>query len=233
MHPGMIENENQRIEIIKINLQYIYFQKLINMSSWLPDQIKLSGHLVNLIPLEDEHFKILETIAADSRIWEFYAYNASQPEKFSEVMKSTIAEKERGTHYPFVIEYKPTHQIIGSTRFMDIQSMHRKLEIGTTWLHPDYWATAVNLECKYMLLNYCFDVLGTVRVQLKTDENNIRSRKAIEKIGGRFEGILRNDMIRDNQTKRNSAYYSIIEEEWPEVKNLLKEKTEMKLKQME
>jgi RimJ/RimL family protein N-acetyltransferase len=196
---------------------------------WLQPPIKLLGNLVNLVPLEEEHFSVLQSIAADPRIWEFYAYDASKTQKFNEVMKSAIAEKERGNQYPFVIEFKPTHQIIGSTRFMDIQATHKKLEIGTTWLHPDYWATAVNLECKYMLLNYCFDILNTVRVQLKTDENNIRSRKAIEKIGGKFEGILRNDMIRDNQTRRNSAYYSIIEEEWPEVKIRLKEKMDFKL----
>jgi RimJ/RimL family protein N-acetyltransferase len=199
------------------------------MNNWLQEPVKLLGHLVNLMPLEEEHFAALQSIAADPRIWEFYAYDASKPEKFNQVMKSTMIEKDRGTQYPFIIEYKPMRQIIGSTRFMDIQPQHKKLEIGTTWLHPDYWATAVNLECKYMLLNYCFDILNTVRVQLKTDENNIRSRKAIEKIGGKFEGILRNDMIRDNQTKRNSAYYSIIEEEWPEVKMMLKEKMEFKL----
>lgn len=199
------------------------------MSNWLQEPVKLLGHLVNLIPLEEEHFASLQSIAADPRIWEFYAYDASNPEKFNQVMKSAMVEKTRGTQYPFVIEYKPTRQVIGSTRFMDVQPQHKKLEIGTTWLHPDYWATAVNLECKFMLLNYCFDILNTVRVQLKTDENNIRSRKAIEKIGGKFEGILRNDMIRDNQSRRNSAYYSIIEEEWPETKTGLKEKMEFKL----
>jgi RimJ/RimL family protein N-acetyltransferase len=111
--------------------------------------------------------------------------------------------------------YKQTGKIIGSTRFMDIQSRHKKLEIGWTWLHPDYWATAVNPECKLLLLDYCFETLRTSRVQLKTDENNLRSRKAIEKIGGHFEGILRNDMIKENGIKRNSASFSIIEEEWP------------------
>jgi RimJ/RimL family protein N-acetyltransferase len=101
---------------------------------------------------------------------------------------------------------------------MDIQQQHKKLEIGSTWLHPTYWATVVNLECKLLLLTHCFEVLEASRVQLKTDENNIRSRKAIEKIGGQFEGILRSDMLRDNNTKRNSAYYSIIAEEWPVIK---------------
>ncbi len=109
---------------------------------------------------------------------------------------------------------------------MDIQPNHKKLEIGWTWLHPDYWGTEVNLECKLLLLTYCFEELKTYRVQFKTDENNIRSRKAIEKIGGKFEGILRHDMIRDNGTKRNSAYFSIIDSEWGDVKRALVKKSE-------
>ena len=105
---------------------------------------------------------------------------------------------------------------------------HKKLEIGSTWLHPDYWGTEINFECKLLLLTYCFEALHTIRVQLKTDENNIRSRKAIQKIGGQFEGIFRNDMIRDNNTKRNSAYFSIIDEEWEDNKLKLTELYETK-----
>ncbi len=101
---------------------------------------------------------------------------------------------------------------------MDIQPVHKKLEIGSTWVHPNFWGSAVNLECKFLLLTYAFEKLHTKRVQFKTDENNVRSRKAIEKIGGQFEGILRNDMLRDNNTLRNSAVYSIIEGEWEENK---------------
>ena len=122
-------------------------------------------------------------------------------------------EKEKETQFPFVIYHKVHKKIIGATRFLDIQAQHKKLEIGWTWLHPNYWGTTVNLECKLLLLTYCFEKLNAIRVQFKTDENNIRSRKAIEKIGGKFEGILRNDMLRDNGTKRNSAYYSIIDSE--------------------
>ena len=104
---------------------------------------------------------------------------------------------------------------------MDIHPKDRKLEIGWTWLHPDYWATAINPECKLLLLTYCFETLKTIRVQLKTSDINLRSRKAIEKIGGKFEGVLRKDRIRDNGVPRNSAYFSIIEEEWESAKKNL------------
>jgi RimJ/RimL family protein N-acetyltransferase len=171
---------------------------------------------VDLIPLDKTHFEELARLARDRRIWEFYAMDGTDPAKL--VNASALAEREQGNQYPFVIFGKQANKIIGSTRYLDVQPAHRKLEIGWTWLHPDYWATAVNLECKLLLLTHCFETLKASRVQLKTDENNVRSRNAIQKIGGQFEGVLRNDMIRDNNTKRNSAYYSLIEEEWPDNK---------------
>ena len=99
-------------------------------------------------------------------------------------------ERGNGTQFPFIIFHKLENRIIGSTRFLDIQEKHLKLEIGWTWLDPNYWGTAINLECKLLLLTFCFETLKTTRVQFKTDENNLRSRKAIEKIGGQFEGIF-------------------------------------------
>jgi RimJ/RimL family protein N-acetyltransferase len=191
------------------------------MKNWIPYPTNLIGETVDLLSLENKHFNELEALAKDKRIWEFYAYDGSDANTFLKIFTQAITERENGNHFAFVIFHKKENKIIGSTRFLDIQENHKKLEIGATWLHPDYWATAINLECKLLLLTYCFEVLKTVRVQLKTDENNLRSRKAIEKIGGQFEGIFRNDMIRDNNTKRNSAYYSIIDEEWSEKKLLL------------
>jgi len=191
------------------------------MSNWIKPTTRLTGETVDLIPLSKTHFAELEKIAKDPRIWEFYTFDCSQSEKFLTVYATALITRDRGLEFPFVIVHKKTNQIIGSTRFLDIQEKHRKLEIGWTWLHPDYWATEINLECKLLLLSHCFETLKTLRVQIKTDANNIRSRKAIEKIGGQFEGILRNDMIRDNGIIRNSAYFSIIEEEWEEKKQKL------------
>jgi len=188
------------------------------MSNWITYPLTLSGQTVDLLSLNEEHFPVLESLAKDKRIWEFYAFDGSDPNTFANILSSAISEREKGSQFPFVIFHKYENKIIGSTRFLDLQPIHKKLEIGSTWLHPDYWGSTINLECKLLLLTYCFETLHALRVQLKTDENNIRSRKAIEKIGGQFEGILRNDMLRDNNTRRNSAYYSIIEEEWEEKK---------------
>lgn len=184
------------------------------MGNWITINASLSGAIVDVVPLEKNHFPELESISKDQRIWQYYAFDGSDSTTFMLTLESALVEKEKGTQFPFVIFHKKARRIIGSTRFMDVQFKHKKLEIGTTWLLPEYWGTAVNLECKLLLLTYCFENLKTLRVQLKTDENNLRSRKAIEKIGGEFEGILRNDMVRDNLTSRNSAYYSIIAEEW-------------------
>lgn len=191
------------------------------MNTWIKVPVTLEGKTVRLLPLEKAHFTTLAELAKEKSIWEFYPFDCSDTGKFFQEFDNALLEREKGNQYPFIIFHKPLQKIIGSTRFLDMHPEHKKLEIGWTWLHPDYWKTAVNVECKLLLLNYCFETLKTIRVQLKTDENNIRSRKAIEKIGGRFEGVLRNERIRDDGTYRNSVFYSITDEEWPEKKQKL------------
>ena len=119
---------------------------------------------------------------------------------------------------PFVIIEKETGSPVGSTRYLDIQRKHRTLEIGSTWLAKRVWRSRVNTECKYLLLRHAFEELKVMRVQLKTDRRNTRSRAAIERIGGRFEGILRHHMLVRGDVVRDSAYYGFIDSEWPEVK---------------
>jgi RimJ/RimL family protein N-acetyltransferase len=191
--------------------------------NWIKHPTILNGESVSLLPLENSHFDELDVLSKDERIWEFNIHNMMDSDILLNSLKSSIVDRSKGTQYPFVIVHKKTNKLIGSTRLMDITQVHRKLEIGSTWLHPDYWGSEINPECKLLLLTHCFEVLQTVRVLLKTDENNIRSRNAIRKIGGQFEGILRNDMIRDNNTLRSSAYFSIIEEEWKDKKVKLTE----------
>jgi len=188
------------------------------MANCITYPLTLTGQTVNLVALNEDHFPLLKDLATNKKIWKFYTFDGSDPDTYSKILSNATVEREKGNQFPFVIFNKEENKIIGSTSFLDIQPQHKKLEIGFTWLHPDYWGTAINLECKLLLLTYCFESLHILRVQLKTDENNIRSRKAIEKIGGQFEGIFRNDMLRENNTRRNSAYYSIIEEEWQEKK---------------
>jgi len=184
----------------------------------MPHPTVLSGDIVELRPLEKAHFAELDALAKEPRIWEFYTVNGGNTESLTKSLQGGLDDREKGKQYPFVIYHKADGKLIGSTRFIDIQPLHNKLEIGWTWLHPDYWASAVNFECKLLLLTFAFESLGVYRVQFKVDVLNMRSRKAVEKIGGIAEGILRNDMVRENGTKRNSVYFSIIESEWPETK---------------
>ena len=199
------------------------------MANWITNPQTLSGKVVELHTMTPDHFPALIAMANEKKIWQHYTYDGSDPDKFNSILAGALTELKQGSQFPFVVFHKAENRLIGGTRFMDIQYAHRKLEIGSTWLHPDYWGTAVNLECKLLLLTFCFETLQTLRVQLKTDENNIRSRKAIEKIGAQFEGIFRNDMLRDNGTHRNSAYYSIIASEWKDKKGTLTRLFESKL----
>jgi len=190
----------------------------------IKDNLVLDGTTVRLEPMQEEHFDQLIPIAKDKRIWTHYVFDGTDEQKLRTRLYTGLEERANGSQYPFVIFHKPTGSIIGSTRLMDIQPAHKKLEIGWTWLQPDYWATSVNPECKLLLLTFCFEQLSAVRVQLKTDELNLRSRKAILKIGATYEGILRNDMLRDDGTNRHSAYYSILDTEWPGISAMLQDR---------
>jgi RimJ/RimL family protein N-acetyltransferase len=197
-------------------------------TSWISHPTILHGQIVDLIPVQEKHFDELFQAASDPRIWEFYTGNWSVHKRFLEIYNGTIAQREKGKEYPFVIFHKPSQRIIGSTRFLDIVPYDKRLEIGGTWMMPEYWNTAVNLDCKFVLMQFCFETLGAHRVQLKTQHDNIRSRKAIEKIGGIYEGVIREHMLKDDGVYRSSAYFSILAGEWGKVKVMLQGKLNMK-----
>ena len=194
---------------------------------WIEHPTTLHGKLIDLLPLEEQHFDELLQAANDKRIWEFYTGDWSDPETFKKVYNGTLKLRDKGIEYPFVIFHKKQQKIIGSTRLLDIHHYDRWVEIGGTWLMPEYWATAINFDCKLALLTFCFEHLDANRVQLKTQHDNVRSRNAIRKIGGVFEGVIRQHMLKDNGTFRSSAYFSILKEEWHKVKhNLERQLTE-------
>ncbi|MEF9478559.1 GNAT family N-acetyltransferase [Chryseobacterium sp. 1B4] len=195
---------------------------------WIPYPTILGGKTVELVPLEKEHFEELYAAAADKELWELIPTDCSDRTVFYKTYEFALSERETGNQYPFVIRHKETQKLIGSTRFLEIYPADKKLEIGWTWIAKEFWGTTINPECKLMLLTFCFEILKTNRVQLKTKDNNFRSRKAIEKIGGVFEGILRKDKVSGDGTTRNAAYYSIIDDEWNaaklKIERLIKEK---------
>lgn len=190
--------------------------------NWISHPVVLEGKMVKLVPLENAHFNELIAISRNKQIWEFLTVDGSDENTITTELKSALLKRMDGTEYPFTIIDKETGKIIGSTRYIDLHPQYRKLEIGWTWNDPDYWGKGHNTECKLLLLTYAFERLKCIRVQLKTSDKNIRSQTAIKKIGGKLEGTLRNERILYNSTKRNSVMFSIIDEEWSQVKeNLL------------
>jgi N-acetyltransferase len=184
--------------------------------------ITLHGQLIRLEPLSVIHVNELAEVGLEPSIWEHMLYgnihNAAQLRSFVEDL---LARQARGTDLPFVVVFQATGRAIGCTRYMDIQPKNRALEIGGTWYGLNYQRSGVNTECKFLLLQHAFETLGAVRVQFKTDLANVRSQRAIERIGATREGVLRNHMIRPDGSLRSSVYYSILAEEWPAVKNRL------------
>ncbi|MBA3827766.1 MAG: GNAT family N-acetyltransferase [Taibaiella sp.] len=191
------------------------------MNPWLQHPVLLEGKRVTLRPLERADLPALHNIATNERIWEHYSVKGNYPAVFATEMSSALLMKTAGEQYPFVITDKQKNIIIGSTRLYNLYQQHRKGEIGWTFYHPDYWGTGYNTECKLLLLTYCFETLKLVRVQFQTNETNLRSRGAIEKIGATYEGLLRKERIISNGTFRNTMMYSITDEEWEGVKKML------------
>jgi len=189
--------------------------------AWLQHLPVLQGTKVRLEPLEQAHIPALVALGRDERIWSLMSVDGSKGNFLETHLKSAILKKAVGEQFPYTVYDRATGALIGSTMLYNLSPEHRKLEIGWTWYAPEWWQTGHNRECKLLLLTLCFETLKTIRVQLTTDVNNFRSRKAIEGIGAVMEGILRNERIRANGAYRDSVIYSIIVQEWPEVKQKL------------
>jgi RimJ/RimL family protein N-acetyltransferase len=140
-------------------------------------------------------------------------------ELLTEYVENALAERRNRTRYSFSIFHKQQRVYAGSTSFLNIVNADERLEIGATWLGCGFQGTGLNRHCKYLLLAYAFDNIGANRVELRTDERNIQSRRAIEKIGGKHEGILREHMLMHDGYRRNTACYSILKKEWNNMKN--------------
>ncbi len=181
--------------------------------------VTLEGSVVRLEPLSEAHVAGLAQAGRDPAIWQYMRYGYVDTEqKMADLVHSLLGLQARGTDLPFAVIHKADRRPVGMTRYMDIQPENRALEIGGTWYATAYQRTAVNTECKYLLLRHAFEALDCVRVQIKTDLRNERSQRAIERIGGVREGVLRNHMILPDGTLRSSVYYSILPDEWPVVK---------------
>lgn len=183
------------------------------------EPVILQGRWVRLEPLSEAHVPDLSQAGSDPSIWQYMRYGDITTEAgMRRWVRSLLEAQALGTDLPFAVIYLETGKAIGCTRYLEIRREHRSLEIGGTWYAVPYQRTAVNTECKYLLLRHAFETLGCIRVQFKTDLRNERSQRALERIGAQKEGILRNHMILPDGFIRDSVYYSIIQSEWPAVK---------------
>lgn len=180
--------------------------------------VTLEGQYVRLEPLALAHLDDLCAVGLDEDLWRWTISVIRSPEDLRDYIEEALAGREKGTMLPFAIVEKAGGRAIGSTRYGNIDRSNRRVEIGWTWIGRPWQRTAVNTEAKYLLLRHAFETLGCIRVELKTDALNERSRRAILRIGAREEGILRKHMITPSGRVRDTVYYSIIDSEWPAVK---------------
>jgi RimJ/RimL family protein N-acetyltransferase len=179
----------------------------------------LAGQIVLLEPLATEHAAGLWEASRDSRTWTWMPI--AQPASRAELdtwVGDALAASIRGTELPLVTISRADGRVVGSTRFLALRPEHRSVEIGWTWLHPDAWGTGANVEAKLLMLRHAFEAWGCRRVELKTDALNERSRGAIEALGASFEGIHRQHMLVRDGLNRDSAWYSVLDGEWPGVR---------------
>lgn len=183
------------------------------------EPVTLEGVQVRLVPLSMEHAEELHEIAQDDEIWQFLSVLRPQTLADTEqLIKTALSQPDR---LPFAAIDRATGRVFGTTSYLDIRPRDKHVEIGWTWYGKAYWRTRRNTECKYLLLHHAFERLGTIRVTIKTDGRNLRSQRAIERIGGVREGVLRRHMVYASGYVRDTVYYSILDNEWPIVKTRL------------
>jgi RimJ/RimL family protein N-acetyltransferase len=182
------------------------------------EPVVLEGEHVRLEPLSLAHLDGLSEIGIVEELWRWIPTQVATPEAMKAYIELALTERANGVSMPFGQIERASGRVIGSTRYMNIEKAHRRLEIGSTWIAPAWQRSAINTEAKYLLLRHAFEDLGCMRVELKTDSLNEKSRNAILRIGAKQEGIFRNHMLTSTGRIRHTVYFSVIDSEWPGVK---------------
>jgi N-acetyltransferase len=183
--------------------------------------VTLEGNVVRLEPLSMAHCDGLSEIGLDPEIWRLTVASVRTPEEMRAYVESALTLMRQGTSLPFATIERASGRVVGSTRLGNYDTTNHRIEIGWTWLARPWQRTGINTEAKYLMLTHAFETLGCVRVELKTDVLNTASRNAMLRIGAREEGILRKHTLMWTGRYRDSIYYSVLDDEWPEVKSHL------------
>jgi RimJ/RimL family protein N-acetyltransferase len=186
----------------------------------------LEGTHVRLEPLRAEHAPLLWEIVKGhlDDMFRWIPYRLQSLQDFEAFNRQVLEEQERGLSLPFATVERSSDNIVGTTRYMNMDLANRKVEIGSTWIAPPWQRTVINTDAKYLMLRYAFESWNCLRVELKTDSMNQRSRQAILRLGAKEEGTLRKHMLTWNGRQRDSVYFSILDAEWPGVKAELERK---------
>jgi N-acetyltransferase len=179
----------------------------------------LQNDHVLLRPLREQDLEQLQTIVFEEDTWRWTVTKITTQQDLENWVQAGISDRQKKQRFTFVIVDKATGKLAGSTAFGNISVVDKRLEIGWTWLAKDYRGTGLNRHCKFLLLQYAFDVLSYERVELKTDVLNLRSRQAMRKIGATEEGILRSHTLMHDGRRRDTIYYSILRPEWEQIRN--------------
>ena len=188
------------------------------------ESIVLEGEAVKLAPLEMKYLDELYEAASDESLWLWTMDIIKSKDDLRRYVETALDEQTRKVSLPFVTIEKSSNKIVGSTRFGNVDVKNRKTEIGWTWINPRWQRSVVNTEAKLLMLSHAFEIWDCVRVELKTDALNEKSRTAISRLGAKEEGILRRHLITDAGRFRDTVYFSIIDSEWQTVKANLNEK---------
>ncbi len=188
--------------------------------------VTLEGSVVRLEAVRREHAQLFWDVAQNDLedIFRWIPYSMNTREDFEKLVDKAFAEQERGESVVFATVERSSGKTVGSTRFMNIDRVNKRVEIGSTWIAPAWQRTAVNTEAKYLMLRHAFEVWGCIRVELKTDGLNQKSRNAILRIGAKEEGTLRRHLVTSTGRVRDTVYFSILDSEWPEAKARLESK---------
>lgn len=182
----------------------------------------LAGAHVRLEPLAPPHLDGIMRAGADDEIWRWLPYRPRTRDEYAAWLDDALAAAAAGTQAPFATVDARTGEVAGSTRLFFVSPRDRRIEIGGTWLAPAAQRTPINTESKLLLLTHCFETLGAVRVELKTDARNERSRAAIARLGAQFEGVMRKHMLTRGGVYRDSVYFAIVDDDWPAVRERLR-----------
>ena len=184
--------------------------------------VMLDGTVVRMEPMSLDHVPALSGVGLDPSLWALTTNRVASEADMREYVEQALSEQRAGTALPFATVEQATGRVIGSSRFGNYVEAHRRVEIGWTWISPPWQRTAVNTEAKLLMLTHAFETLNCRRVELKTSARNARSRAAMLRIGATEEGTLRQHMINSDGSSRDSVYFSILDGEWPAVKERLR-----------